>query len=170
LLSIKKCPVPSETFFGKYSQNGSYVDCYVTELQGHVAFSEYVFAFYTTALFKLERLILKISVFKPSTDNQARELAEGVRDQFAAWHVEARSESEILLCDFMGRTRSWLKVIHLNTGSDPHSQLFFGSAVVPKQNPKTGQSSLGFLFIILLGFHQVYSQLLLCSARLKLKR
>jgi hypothetical protein len=58
--------------------------------------AEYIFAFYTTPLFKLERLILKLTVTKPSTDTQARQLANGSGNVFAAWHMENRKENEIL--------------------------------------------------------------------------
>ena len=47
-----------------------------TEIPGRISFPEFVFAFYTTLLFKLERLILKWTVSKPSTDAQARQLAD----------------------------------------------------------------------------------------------
>jgi len=51
-------------------------------------------AFYTTLVFKLERLILKLAVSRPSTDAQAKQLAAGSIDEFSAWHVEARSENQ----------------------------------------------------------------------------
>jgi hypothetical protein len=82
--------------------------------------------------------------------------------------VEGRSENEMLLCDFVGRTRSWLMTVPLNAANDTRTELYFGSAVVPKQNPRTGQLSLGFQYQALLGFHKVYSVLLLYSAKLRL--
>jgi hypothetical protein len=58
-ISIKKCPVPANTLLEHYSSmNGGYTDCYVTEAPGPVSLSEYIFAFYTTPLFRLERFIL----------------------------------------------------------------------------------------------------------------
>ena len=53
-------------------------------------------------------------------------------EKFAAWHVENRSENEILMCDFRGRTRSWLMVAPVSTVSDARTRLYFGSAVVPR--------------------------------------
>ena len=51
MFSIKKCPVPANTLLEKYSMNGSYTDCYSTEITDQVSFPEYIFAFYTTPLF-----------------------------------------------------------------------------------------------------------------------
>ncbi|MBN8658443.1 MAG: hypothetical protein J0M11_22095 [Anaerolineae bacterium] len=144
---------------------GAYTDSYFTELPAKISFSDYVFAFYTTPLFKVERLILTLSVRKPSTDKDARELADGVHTQFAAWTVEAREENQILMCDFAGSTRSWFMTAPTETGT----RLYFGSAVVPHRISKDGKPSLGFFFTALLGFHKVYSVLLLYSARAKLR-
>jgi hypothetical protein len=41
---------------------------------------------------------------------------------------------------------------------------YFGSAVVPAVNPKTGKSALGFGFRLLSGFHKNYSRVLLRAA------
>jgi hypothetical protein len=169
MISIKKCPAPANAMLARYSTNGAYADCYRAEVAERVAFSEFIFVFYTTPLFKLERFILKLLVAKPSTDIQARQLAEGSSNKFAAWHVEARSENEILLCDFRGRTRSWLMTAPINAGNGTRTHLYFGSAVVPIRNSKTGEPSLAFAFQALLGFHQIYSVLLLYSAMLRMQ-
>ncbi len=167
MFSIEKCTVPARTMLDKYLANGAYTDCYMTEISGPVSFPEFIFSFYTTPLFKLERLILKLTVSKPSTDAQARQLAHGEINKFAAWHVEDRSENELLMCDFLGRTRSWFKVIPV---SQTHTRLYFGSAISSRQNPKTGKHPLAFGFKTLLGFHQVYSMLLLYSARSRIRQ
>ncbi|MCI0550235.1 MAG: hypothetical protein L0287_04720 [Anaerolineae bacterium] len=163
MLSIQKIPVPVNTMLGKYSSvTGAYTDCYVTEIPRTVSFAEFVFAFYTTPLFKLERSILKFTVSKPSTDNQARQVADGNIVKFAAWTVEARTENEMWMCDFLSRTRSWF----MTKNDGAKTKLYFGSAVVPKQ----GAGRLEFGFRAMLGFHQVYSVLLLYSAKVKLER
>ena len=170
MLAIKKCPVPANTMLRTYAMPGGYVDCYTTEVPGQVPFPEFIFAFYTTLLFKLERLILKLTVSKPSTDIQARQLADSHVQKFAAWHVENRSENEILLCDLIGRTRSWLMATPVYTNGAPQTRLYFGSAVVPVRNSKTGTPALGFAFQTLLGFHRIYSVLLLYSAKASIHR
>jgi hypothetical protein len=170
MFSIETSPVPTNAMLKTYSGNGAYVDCYVTEISGQVSFGEYIIAFYTTPLFRLERFILTWVVSKPSTDKQVRQLADGEVEQFAAWRVENRSENEILMCDFVGRTRSWLMTVPINTASGTRTQLYFGSAVVPKLNSRTGKQSLGFRYQALLRFHKVYSVLLLYSAKLRLQQ
>jgi hypothetical protein len=165
MLSIEKRSVPTNTLLEKYSMNGAYTDCFSTEIPERVSFTEFIFAFYTTSLFKLERLILQLAVSKPSSDAQARQLADGIIEKFAAWRVENRSENEILLCDFRGRTRSWLMVVPVSTVSNHRTRLYFGSAIVPVQDSKTGKLSLGFGYQALLGFHRIYSVLLLYFAK-----
>jgi hypothetical protein len=166
-LSIEQCSVPANTLLAEYSVAGTYTDCYSTEIHAQITLADFIFAFYTTSLFKLERLILKWTVAKPSTDIQARQLANQSIDRFAAWRVENRNENEILMCDFLGRTRSWLMVMPLGTGSDSRTRLYFGSAVVPKRGKASPE--IGFR-AFLFGFHQIYSMSLLYSAKLKLTR
>jgi hypothetical protein len=127
-------------------------------------------AFYTTAVFKLERLILKLAVSRPSTDAQAKQLAAGSIDAFAAWDVEARSDNQLLMCDVQRRTRSWLMVVPMEGSSGTPTRLYFGSAVVPVKNARTGKLTLGFVFRALLGFHRLYSVVLLSAARSRLEK
>jgi len=170
MLSVEKCALPSQSLLAKYSLDGFYADSYRTELQGHVPLAEFVFAFYTTGLFKLEQIILTYLVYRPSNDAQARELADGMRNEFAAWSVENRTENELLMCDMLGRTRSWFMVTHAGVQDNARTQLYFGSAVVPRKDPKTGKPSLGCSYRSLLGFHKIYSLLLLYSAKQKIVR
>ena len=168
MFRIEKCTVLDKTLLADYSKAGNYTDCYTTYVQGKVSFPEFIFAFYTTPLFKLERLILKFTVARPSTDLQAKQLAEGLSGNFAAWHVEKRNENEILMCDLVSRTRSWLMAVPTHDTSQ--TRLYFGSAVVPRQNMKVEELSLEFGLRALLGFHQIYSVFLLSSARSRLLR
>lgn len=119
-------------------------------------------------MFKLERLILKWLVKRPSTDAEVRQLAEGTRDDFAAWTVEARTADQLLLGDFAGRTKSWLMVVAMAGHGNRITLLYFGSAVVPARESSGG--GLGFLFTALLGFHKLYSRILLRSAAARLSR
>ena len=152
----------------RYAAAGAYTDCYAIDVPGQISHAEFVEAFYTTTVFKLERLILRYLASRPSTDAQASELARGELSSFAAWSAEARSPNQLLLCDFTGRTRSWLMVA---TPSDATrgTRLFFGSAVVPVRS-KTGQPRLGAAFTSLLGFHKLYSRVLLWAAASHLSR
>ena len=170
MFSIKNCAPPKDALLNKYAYSGAYTDCYRTEVARVVTHEEYVAAFYTTLLFKLERIILKWAVSRPSSDAQAKQLANGAIDTFAAWQVEDRCENQLLLTDFQGRTRSWLMVAAVNTAGVESTQLFFGSAVTPVKNAETGKMSPGFMFSMLLGFHKCYSMLLLYSAKSNLNR
>ena len=168
---VEKHVVPADTMLAHYSVEGTYTDCYATEVPEEISLAEFIYAFYTTFLFKLERFILKWTVVKPSRDIEARELADQARDKFAAWQVEDRSQNEILMCDFLGRTRSWLMVQPVRTADRMRTRLYFGTAVVPVQYSNRGEPSLEFGFIALLsGFHQVYSVLLLYFAKSRVQR
>jgi hypothetical protein len=146
------------------------VDCYVTQVVRHVSHAEYVEAFYTTALFKVERLLLAWLVAKPSTDIQAARLAAGALGSFAAWSVEERTANQLLMCDFQGRTRSWLMVAPAQGASSGATLLYFGSAVVPTTSTQAGARPLGPVFGLLLVFHKLYSRALLFAARSRLMR
>ncbi len=152
-----------------YSRDGAFTDCYAVDISGSVSHAQYVTAFYTTPVFKLERLILKWVVSRPSSDAQAEQLAAGEIDTFAAWCVEKRSANQLLLADLQGRTRSWLMVARMEAGNGEGTRLYFGSAVVPVQSPRTGKPTLGPGFRALLRFHKVYSKVLLYAAKSRLK-
>lgn len=165
--SIRPTPLPAQSLLAAYRDRGAYTDCYVTTLDRPLTLAAVVDAFYTTPLFKLERLILAAFARLPSTDLQARQLAIGQLDTFAAWRVEGRQPDQILLADMSGRTRSWLMVAPADGGG---TRLLFGSAVLPVADPTTGPRRMGFLFSALLGFHKLYARALLFSARCKLTR
>jgi len=143
----------------KYAHAGAYADCFTIEISGRVSLPQFVEAFYTSRVFKLERLILQWLVNKPSTDIEAKELAAGSRDRFAAWTVEGRSADQLLLCDYLGHTRSWLMVAPRERESEDGTRLYFGSVVVPVRR---------FPYNVLLGFHRLYSRVLLNSASARL--
>lgn len=170
MTAIVACGLPAGALLRRVADAGAYTDCHAVEIPQAVSHAEYVEAFYTTWVFKLERLILRLLVSRPSTDAEARQLALGQRDDFAAWSVEARAPDQLLLADFVGRTKSWLMVAR-NEGSGPGStRLYFGSAVVPVRDRKSGRSSLGAVHSALLGFHKLYSRVLLRAARARLMR
>ena len=160
---VTACTLPDGCLLDAYRRDGAYADCYTTEVAGAVSFERYVEAFYTTWLFKLERWILLLAS-KPSSDAEAARLARGDVDRFAAWTVEGRADGQVLLCDYTGRTRSWLMVREGSEGSK--TRLYFGSAVVPRD----GEARLGFPFELLLAFHKAYSVALLHAARARLKQ
>ena len=170
--TIQPCDLPPGALLHKYrAQGGAYTDCYVTQVAWRVSQSEYVEAFYTTAVFKLERWLLRWLVSRPSTDAEARQLASGALDSFAAWEVEEQTADQLLLCDLRGDTRSWLMAVPIE--NDDHAKgtrLYFGSAVVPVVSARSRKTTLGFAYRSLLGFHKLYSRVLLRAARSRLAR
>jgi hypothetical protein len=151
-------PLPRHALLERYAADGGYTDCFTTDLPGSFSHAEYVAAFYTSWLFRLERFILRWLVARPSTDAEARQLAHGERDSFAAWTVEAAAPNQLLMCDYQGKTRSWFMIEPRHEGGA--TRLYFGTAIV----------SRSFIFRMLLGFHKKYSRALLTAARSRLVR
>lgn len=163
---VRPCELPTSSFLLSAQATGSFADCYVTEVDGAVSQAAFIDAFYTSRLFKVERAILRWLVAKPSTDAQARQLATGTATTFAAWRVEDRSPYQLLLADFTDRTRSWLMVEPVGQSTpSPRTRLYFGSGVGPRPQ---GPHGMGLVFHALLGFHKLYSRLLLVAARSRL--
>jgi len=165
--AVLPCALPQASLLRRYKDVG-YADCYTTEVAGGVSQAAFVEAFYTTGLFKIERAILKWFARRPATDLDAKQLSVGAVAAFAAWRVEAQSAEQLLLADLTGRTRSWLMADSAAaTGS---TRLYFGSAVVPRQSRAAGPLKMGSAFHALLGFHRLYSRLLLKAASARLMR
>jgi hypothetical protein len=167
---VRSCKLPANALLHRYCGSGAYADCYVAEVTGCVSQAEFVEAFYTTCVFKLERLILRLMVSRPSTDMEAKQLANGTTDSFAAWRVESRTPDQLLMSEFTGRTRSWFMAVGSASAHPLNTRLFFGSAVVPTRSAKTGRTSLGPVFSALIGFHKLYSWILLRAAAARLAR
>jgi len=165
---VRRNLLPEHALHAKYALQGGYVDCYVTQIARAVTHAEFVAAFYTTWLFKLERFVLRWFVEKDSTDLQAAELADGERKSFAAWTVEDRADDQLLMCDFQGKTRSWFMVEPV-LDETPGTRLLFGTAIVPITDRTTGERRLSRGFRLLLGFHKLYSRGLLNAARSRLE-
>lgn len=163
IATVETCEPPPNALLRTYSSE--YTDCYATDIARPVAHADFVDAFYNTRLFKLERILLTL-IGKPSADADARELANGRLEAFAAWTVERRAVDQLLLCDFQGKTRSWLMVEPRGNGT----RLYFGSAVVMRAGTGVGEKRMSGGFRALLGFHRRYSRGLLGAARRALLR
>ena len=166
--AIKPCRLPAHALLAKYAGTGAYTDCYALDVAGTVSHAAYVEAFYTGKALKIELLLLGLFFAKPSTDIQAKQLAVGEIDNFSGWRVEDRNTDQLLMCDFSGKTRSWLMVAPQPEGSMPATRLYFGSAVLANGTKATGEPRMGALFAPLLGFHKLYSRVLLDGARARL--
>jgi hypothetical protein len=143
---------------------GSFVDCYYIDIPQEVTLDNYIKAFYTTSLFKIERTILSIATFKQAIDMHAVELSRGTSENYSVWTVESRVSNQIMLRDFTGKTRSWLMVQKSKVNEETFTRLYFGSVVMPKAVSKNGQAKFGLLFHVFGKFHQLYSRALLNAA------
>lgn len=152
--------LPPRALLGRYEGAGGYSDCLVATVSGHVTQAAYIEAFYTTALFKLERVVLAVLLGRPSTDRQARLLAAGELARFAAWTVEGREADQILLCDYQGASRSWLMSVPDAAAGTTTTTLYFGTALVRRE----GARRLGIGFRALVPFHRLYARALLRAA------
>lgn len=160
-MKLRACPVPDDALLQRYvGQGATYTDCFTVEIPQQVSLDQYVSAFYTTPLFRAERLVLTVGMRKRIRDSDIDAMLSGVSENFAFWRVEARGENELLMCDLSGSTRSWFGVQPEATGS---TRLFFGSVVVAKEG-----EPLSKIVEITEGLHIMYSRGLLAAARRRL--
>lgn len=157
----RACTVPRDALLQRYVGAGAnYTDCFEVMSPGAVTLPDFITAFYTTWLFRLERTVLSVAMRRRITDADVQGLAQGA-DRFAAWTVEAREDVQILLCDTTGHTRSYLAVSAKDGGV---TRLIFGSAVVARDNQPLGRGTTA-----LIPLHRLYSKALLRLAERKLR-
>jgi len=138
-------------------------DCFSVAVDRVTPLGEFVFAFYTSPVFRIERSILGLLAGAPSTHAEARRLADGSGTSFAIWRLGERTATQLLMCDRYERTRSWFAVVPLKDG---RTLLQFGSAVASGNDHRTSaRAARGYLFRLLLRFHVTYSQVLLHAAK-----
>ncbi len=150
MTDIQSRALPSGSLLAAGCAPADYTDCFTAEVPRAVSLEEYVIAFYNSAAFRPERWILH-AIGKGSGGGDVRALAAGATEEFAAWTVEARTDTEILMRDFQQRTCSWLCVEDLSG----RTRLYFGSGV---RKPD------GALVKALMPFHRFYAKTLLKSA------
>jgi len=164
MAQVADTPVPPTSLLGRLAaERRAFADAYTLRLPRRVTLAEFVEAFYTTRLFKLERWLIA-RTGRPSTDADVRAVAQGEDRRMAVWTVEARAAGELLMHEDSGATRSWFKAEAVEDGT----RLWFGSAVVPQRRGPDGVQRMGWVFHALLGFHRIYSRALLRAAARKL--
>jgi hypothetical protein len=165
--AVRREPVPEgallRTYWGgRHPQRwGTYYDCFSVDVAQPVGLGEFVYAFYTSPVFRVERLILRLVIGARSTDADARAVADGSGTSFAAWIVGERTTTQLLMCDRFEKTRSWFRVLPLPAGG---TKLQFGSGIVEQPVAGGKRTGLSIGFRLLLGFHIVYSRVLLWAA------
>jgi len=157
-------PLPADSLLARLAdERGAFADAYTLRLPRAVSLAEFVEAFYTTRLFKVERGL--IALFgRSSSDAMARAVARGEGVRLAVWTIEARKPDELLMHEDSGATRSWFKAEPGAGGTT----LWFGSAVVPRRRGPGGEPRFSWIFHALLGFHRWYSRALLSAAARRL--
>lgn len=160
-------PPPPDSLLARLAtERSAFADAYKLPFPRSVSLAEFVEAFYTTRLFKIERALLAL-FGKPSSDAMARAVARGEGQRIAVWTVQARAGDELLMHEDSGATRSWFKA---EAGEGGGTTLWFGSAVVPHRRDVDGQPRFSWVFHALLGFHRRYSRALLAAAARRLAR
>ena len=160
-MRVQGCAVPADGLLQTYvGQGATYTDCFEVMAPCAVTLPDFITAFYTTWLFRLERFVLSQVLRRRFTDDDVHALAQGA-DRFAAWRVELRDDTQILLCELSGHTRSYLAV---SAKEDGETRLIFGSAVVPARGKPLGRIVAAFTPL-----HRVYSKALLQLAMRKLR-
>jgi hypothetical protein len=144
---------------------GRYADCFAVSVDRNVTLAQFVFAFYTSPLFLIERGLLRLLINAPSNRADARAIAAGSSDKFAAWYAGQRTATQLLMCDRYERTRSWFSV---ETESSGGTRLRFGSAVAAKPGETSDAPQRPAAFSLLLWFHVLYSRALLRAAKANL--
>lgn len=167
---IQPGPLPQDVLLKRYELDRAYTDCYHMDMPRAISFTEYVAAFYTTPLFKVERLLLAVFGRRPSTDLNAQELAAGQISQFAVWNVEARAHNQLLMSDYLGQTRSWFMLVPAPNGDPGMTRLYFGSAVMPQSKSASGEPKFSWAFRLLFGFHRLYTKALMRAVHGRLMR
>lgn len=114
-MPVACCLLPAGVLLRRCRKPGFYTNCFCADIPFRVSQEQFVLAFYSTALFRLERFILKWVVSKPSTDEQAAALASAKADEFMAAESASRGVEHpwrdyggpgSLLALFCGRDRT----------------------------------------------------------------
>jgi len=125
----------------------------------------FINAFFNSWLFRIERLILKLTLKKPATDQDITKLANGMSNTMTAWRIEQRDDNQILLEVPDTPIRTWL----MREDAGDHTNLYFGIAILPMRTDKNGKPAMSHISIVLMGFHQLYARALLYLAKRALR-
>ena len=160
--NITATALPEPAFLNVYEADPhTHTDCFQTSIAKNVPLEDFINAFFNSWLFRIERLILKLTVKKPSTDDDIAKLANGTSDSMAAWRTEQRDVDQILLQVPDTPIRTWL----MRQSDGDQTRLYFGSTILPARTDKDGKPAMGHMFIVLMGFHKLYARALLYLAK-----
>jgi len=124
---IQQIDIPADTLIAEHrTRIDGFADSFMTRVPQDVSLATYVEAFYTTPVFRTERMILGLAGHK-SSDQQARNVAQGEADRFAIWGNPIRRDGELLMQEASGATSSWFMTRKDGEGTE----LYFGTTVRP---------------------------------------
>lgn len=156
-MSIQMGTIPDGGLLARYDLvKHAYTDCFKAEVDQNVSFDDFARSFFTSPVFKLERIIIALTTGKKTTDRSVDDLISGQSDEFAVWQVEDRADNQILLRVGEGQIRTWL----MSEQSGDRTKFYFGSAILPLN----ANGDKGLLFHALSGFHKLYARTLLWMA------
>lgn len=160
----KLSTLPEGSLLERYlTCEGCYTDCFSIEVNGPTNLAAYIDAFFDSWVFRIERRVLTLIGKGPATKHDVAALATGDAERFAAWTVTGRDDTQLLMTVPDTPIRTWLRVLP-DTHRSHGVRLYFGSALVPP-TPKDGAPArLPPVFRCTMGFHRLYSQVLLDAA------
>src|SRR5271154_45861 len=103
MFSVTREPVPEDSLLRTYRGGarpwrwGKYGDCFSLIADREVSLSGFVFAFYSSWVFRPERWLLAAATRAPASDQEARAVADGSAATFAVWYVGERSATQLLM-------------------------------------------------------------------------
>jgi len=161
MFNVRKSEIPATALVQSYlDAPRTRVDCYKISAAGEVSLEDFVGPFYRSRLFRFERIMIKIVTGHGSSEAQLKALLTGESKTFSAWTESARTDSQLIMCDYQDRTCSWFMV-------EPHdgsTNLYFGTLLKPTDYFKHGEWLSKPIFMALLPLHELYSCLLLSGA------
>lgn len=159
MTKVRLVQPPATSFLVQQAGPGDHLDCFQVTLERPVDLPAFLFAFYTSPLFRMERFVLSAKLRRWIGVAEAQALAGGAKD-YAIWQVLDRDPGQILLGDTLWGTRSWLSVVPDGDGT----VLRFGSRVPAKNGV------LHPLARASLPLHVIYARGLLRSAARRLDK
>lgn len=133
MTGITSRALPPSSLLARHRGTECYRDAFCARVPGEVSLKRFIAAFYASAAFLPERIVLRL-IGRPAGKAAIAALAENRIRAFSAWSVEAREADQILLRDFQDRTCSWLGVSHGGAAhgqpdAPGHTELWFGTGI-----------------------------------------
>lgn len=170
VMSLHSGSAPEGALIRRYTTSpGGYSDCFYVDIPADVTLSDYILAFFSTPIFRMERLLLNLIPSGRSNAQCVLDLASGAGERMAGWKTETRNENQLLLAVGNGPIRTWL-MVQGNQPANEKTRLYFGSAVLPTKMTKEGRPQLASVFQLFLSLHIIYSRLLIWWAARDLVR